>query len=461
MKFYRLAFATLVTATILAFGAGCNPEPYTPPVFPPPVKPVDPDDPEEPEEPKENLVATIRIATRGQGAPTSKDDYITVDMTIEDSDLVYGETASETIVTEIRGRGNTTWGMPKKPYKLKLDEKQRMLGMSDNKHWNLMANYSDKSLLRNTLAFKIGELAEMEWLPRQVPVELYMDGRYEGLYNLTEQVRTGDERIEIELAEEDDNEGEALTGGYLFCIDEKDLDAAWGAPKVGFWHSTQFTPDQGLKFPIAFDEPEEPTEEQVAYARGLFMEIEDAIYNSSLEEYSELIDLESVIDFFFVNELAKNPDGNMRMSTYVAKPRGGKLYFPTVWDFDISFGNCNYTEAEGMWNPSAGWQIRNSPWLVQLFRDKDFCDLVAERWSELRPKLTQLESFLRARAAEVEESQVRNFEKWPILGVNVWPNYQAESRRTYKAEVDFLINFINKRVTWLDGEIKAGRHQVK
>jgi spore coat protein CotH len=422
-----------------------------------PIVTIDPDNPDAPDYPE--TIAVLRIST-GVGIPTSKEDYIPATLTIEDPGLFYGDVASETVDTEIRGRGNTTWGMPKKPFKLKLDKKKRLLGMSDNRHWTLLANYSDKSLLRNSLAFKISELAGMEWAVRWEPVEVYIDDKYQGLYTLTEQVRTGDGRIEMDVVGAGDDSGDALTGGYLFCIDEKDLNEQ---TKVGFWHNNA----SGSWFPVAFDEPEDPTARQIAYAKSMFKEVEDAIYHKSFAEFSKVIDVESVIDYFFVQELAKNPDGNMRLSTYVAKPRGGKLYFPCVWDFDISFGNCDYAPTSqggeggegGGWNPE-GWLIRDAVWIRQMLRNKEFCDLVVERWNELRPLLDGLEGQIREWAAVMDDAQKRNFQQWNILGVYVWPNWNATSRKTYTAEVDFLVDFIKRRVEWLDREINDGRHRL-
>ncbi len=395
---------------------------------------------------KDGPIPVLRITSP---AITSKENYVTGTMRIEDPGLRYADVASETVDIEIRGRGNSTWGMPKKPYKVKLARKQRLLGMSDNRHWCLMANYSDKTLLRNSLAFKISELAGMSWAVRWVPVEVYLNGGYQGQYMLTEQVRTGSDRIEMSVVGANDNSGDAVKGGYLFCIDEKDL---WdNPPKAGFWHQKNAT----QSIPVAFDEPEEPTQAQIDYAKALFNEIDDAIYHKSFAEYSKVIDVESVINFFFVNELAKNPDGNMRLSTYLAKPRDGKAYFPCVWDFDISFGNCDYGDAGGMWTPS-GWWIRESVWMRQFFRNPDFCARVTEMWNELYPKLPQLEDDIRAWAAEIDDAQKRNFQKWNILGVKVWPNYVVMG--SYKGEVDFLIDFIKKRAAWLNTEIMAGRH---
>ena len=142
--------------------------------------------------------------------------------------------------------------------------------------------------------------------------------------------------------------------------------------------------------------------------------------------------------------------------TVGAKPRDGKAYFPCVWDFDISFGNCDYGDAGGMWNPSTGWWIRESVWMRQFFRNPDFCARVTEMWNELYPKLPQLEDDIRAWAAEIDDAQKRNFQKWNILGVKVWPNYVVMG--SYKGEVDFLIDFIKKRAAWLNTEINAGRH---
>ncbi len=369
-------------------------------------------------------------------------NYIDATMRLYNPDGLYSDQLDQTFTMQIHGRGNSTWGMPKKPYKIKLTDKTRLLGMSDSRHWVLLANYSDKSLLRNALAFKLSELAGMQWAVRSRPVDVYFNGTYEGLYQLAEHVRVGSERVELDLVGAADNTGSAVTGGYFLWIDEK---ALYNKGMTGF------TTARGL--PVVFEEPETLTTQQRSYIENFIKQTELDIYNLTFEQYSEIIDIDSFIRYFFVHELAKNVDGNMRLSTYMTKPRGGRLGFPCVWDFDIAFGNCDYNTGY------TGWYIRDAIWFRQLFRNDKFVARVTELWRVFYPKLAEAEAEMRATARLMDDAQKRNFAKWPILGVYVWPNVNAGSRTTYQQELDYMLKFLNDRAAWMNTEILAGRHK--
>ena len=398
--------------------------------------------------PTSGRIPVLRIST-GAGsynANTIKKDYhIPATMTIEDPDRLYSSIALETVETEIKGRGNTTWGFDKKPYKLKLGKKKNLLGMSHSKHFVLLANHNDKTLLRNNVAFKLSEVAGMMWAPRWVPVEVYIDNSFRGQYMLTEHVRAAEDRIEVDIAEAGEVEG-----GYLFCIDYKEQDQ--GTPG---WLQLPKDSDGNNRMYFAFTEPEDPTSGQIAWAKNYVGRVQTEINKATTtsvgycDALAGLIDVSSFIQYFFVQEITKNVDGNMRLSTPVALPRGGKLFFPCVWDFDLALGGSSYHSGEqaGANGTYSGWYVRNSKWLRVMFKNDEFCNRVKAEWIELYPKLAALETEVRAWAALIDDAQKRNFTS------SLWGTVN------YANEVNNMLKFYIDRVGWMNTEINAGRHK--
>lgn len=374
------------------------------------------------------------------GTAINKEFYMAATMRIDDPDLLYGKVESETVSMEIKGRGNTTWGAPKKPFKIKLDEKKRLLGMSEDKHWVLLANYSDKTLLRNVAAFEISRLLDMAWVPRTRPVELYLNGSYEGQYMLTEHIRVSPERADIDIVGPDDNSGTAVTGGYFLSIDQRHSEPRW------------FDTAKGLS--VCFLEPEYPTDAQYEWLKKYCQDAEDVLHGSGFADpqtgYRAWIDVRSFIQNFLVQEITKNVDGNMRLSTYMWKPYQGKLGFPCVWDFDRALGNCDYIDTS-----PEGWHIRNSRWYQRLFDDPVFKSELREMWRELYPRLPQVETTVRQWAGLMTEARKRNFTKWQILGVHVDPNVNAIQKTTYEAELEDMLDYFNKRIVWMNSRIEG------
>ena len=384
------------------------------------------------------------------GAPIlDKDNYVTSTVRIEDDK--YSTDAD--LPAGIRGRGNSTWGMPKKPYRVKLDSKASLLGMSNDRDWALLANYFDKTLLRNITAFEIAKIAEMDWTPTSISVDFYLNGTYQGVYSLTEHVKVSEERLDMELVKSSDNTGEALTGDYFL-----ELDFHYDEPH-------EFRTDM-KQLPIMFKDPDEPTNEQFNFVKDYFNKAEQVLYSDNFKHpengYRKYIDVESFINYYIVQEVAKNVDGNMRGSCYMAIRRNGKIEMPLVWDFDLAFGNADYiVEEQGAsskeWD---GWYIKTrSPWFDQFFKDPYFVAELKKRWNELKPQLDEIPNFIREHALGIQDSQARNFNPKSIGGAgwdineNEWNTSRIAG--SYTAEVNYFINFVEKRLQWLDTNINA------
>ncbi|MFB2118269.1 CotH kinase family protein [Parapedobacter sp. 2B3] len=380
------------------------------------------------------------IETDGRQPIVSKDDYINATLRV-DPGTGY-EQENRLIETEIRGRGNSTWGMPKKPYRMKFHDKEGVLGLGATKNWVLLANYADKTLLRNYVAFELGNQLIAGFTPRTRFVEVYLNGQYEGVYHLTDQIRVEGDRVAIDELDEDEVDEETITGGYLLEIDER-LDAdRW-------FHSDV------MRFPFTFKSPEEPNDAQFDYITAYIAEVEAIITDPDIggrsADYEALIDVPSFVNFYIISELVRNNDtGGGGLSIYMHKPRGGKLAMGPLWDFDIAMGNINYNGNEA---PEGWWIKTGNRWYEALFNDPKFVQAVKARWQEVAPSLRDslLATIDAAAFGTLRVAQQRNFERWDILNEWVWPNHAVLG--SYEAEVNYLKEWLTTRIAWMDAEI--------
>ena len=406
-----------------------------------PEKPVEPVDPPTPPYidplhdkviPSNFRIPTVHISTEGGKTIDSKEDYVKASFRFEDPSRFYSDEETLEVTGKIRGRGNSTWGMPKKPYRIKLDEKVDLFGSPGDKDWILLANYSDKTLLRNIMAMEISRVCGMAWTPRMLSVDVYLNQEYIGVYTFCDHKEVAKDRVNIEVAAETD-----IEGGYYLEIEEA-MDEPVCFKTV--WDT-----------PVMFHEPEYPTEAQLRYVREWFNGFEHALERVQGEHdyaYRSYIDVPSFINYYIIQEITKNPDGNVRKSTYLTKEKGKPLEMYHVWDFDITLGNCDYTNFE----KPEGWQMRYVKWYNQMFFDPAFKKAVVDRWNELYATLlTQVPAFLDRQHALMAGAESRNFDRWKILGVKVWPNYYAFP--TYGQEYAFLKEFYEARLAWLNERI--------
>jgi CotH kinase protein len=412
---------------------GCGGEPAAPVVTPDPLPPVQ-------LQPATQKLPLLSITTTSGADIVSKEIYAPGTITLADST---GTTVVEGAM-EIRGRGNTTWSMPKKPYRLKLAASTALLGMPANRHWVLLANYSDKTMLRNDMAFELSRMLGMAWTPRSRFVDVQVNGRYQGVYQLTEHVRIGPNRVNIPEMKASDTSETNITGGYLLEVDERRGES--------FCFNSTMT---RMVFCAANPETllEPGWEKQRAYIQGYINRTDSAIFSSRFTDpavgYAAYIDVESLINYYLLQEALKNVDGGLRFGPYMYKQRNGKLFFGPVWDFDLAIGNVNYDGADRV----DGWHARKSEWFVRLFQDPAFKARVADRWSQMKSGGTvdSLKRLAYSRANYLNVVQVRNFERWPILGTYVWPNRVVTG--AYDLEVVALNVWLLSRLQWVDAEI--------
>ena len=385
--------------------------------------------------PRRRNLPVMTITTDNLAPIVSKEVYLSGQLVLESNVIGVAPVIGG---TQIRGRGNSTWDlMPKKSYRIRLTDSNSLLDMPSSRHWVLLANHSDKTLLRNALALKLGADIGMPWSPRSAFVELYINNRYAGVYQLMENIRIAANRVDIDELDEDDVAADVITGGYLLEVDFR---------RDGYTMDTAT-----YDLPIVFQGPEEPAPAQEAYIRDYINQFETVLdspdFANPTTGYAAYIDVDSFVRWFLVNEVFRNRDANMWTSCWMYKPRGGKLHMGPLWDFDIAAGNINYDDAF----LTAGWWVRDAPWFSRLFEDPAFAARAREIWNEIRvAQLPQMMQSIRTRSAELQQAQLNNFQRWPILESYVWPNYAVPG--SHAAEVDYLETWLTARIAWMDSQ---------
>jgi hypothetical protein len=384
----------------------------------------------------------LRVNTSGSQPITSRDVYVTGSFILTDTT---GEKLAEGAL-EIRGRGHSTWDlMPKKPYRVKLGTSTMLMGMPANRHWVLLANYSDKTLERNDVAFEFSRMLGMEYTPRARFVDLELNGSYQGIYQLTEHVRIAPDRVNIPELKVADTSATNITGGYLIEVDERRGE--------DFCFNSARTPMIFcLSNPETLNDP--AWAKQRAYITSYIAKIDSVLFSPQFADpqtgYAAYIDVESAISYYILNEYFKNVDGNLRLSTFLYKKRGGKLTFGPVWDFDLAMGNVNYDNADKI----QGWHIRTAPWFSIMFQDPVFAARVKARWNQLVAdnSLNKLGDYITERTSFLHTVQAKNFERWPILNTYVWPNRVVTG--SYDGEVDAMRGWLFARRGWMSDQLR-------
>lgn len=381
---------------------------------------------------RQNLPA-VHIDTNGAGIYDKK-NYVDGTITIKDPGKLYSDVTEFSAAMGIRGRGNSTWSFPKKPYKVKLKEKASIFGMGADKEWALLANYSDRTLMRNILAMKLSELCGFSWTPHMYSVHVYLNNKYQGVYTLCEHKKVHKDRVDIDL-----DAGDV----YLEIEQQQDETTCW-------W--------TGMGVPMMFSDPEVPSAELLAEIKKWFDDFEASLYSKDLADpqkgYAAYIDVDSFIDYYIVQELAKNTDGNLRKSSFITKKKGQKMEMYHLWDFDLTFGNSGglLHDPEGFFikDYTPAWSIGDN-WFNRMMKDPAFVDRLQARWNELYPQLVSMVDFIDDQAFVLEKAQALNFEVWDINESVDWVD--CPSLGSYKAEVEFLKEFYSKRVEWMNDAI--------
>ena len=446
-----------MTRSILLFGwalvvlAGCSSESDVPEAVPVPVPapvPVDTvkTDTNKTSEvtpakifPARYRVAKISIDVDGNMAVTSKekDDYRACAIKIESDTAVWNYEGRG----RIRGRGNSTWEWyPKKPYRLKLDEKAPILGLDEEKDWVLLANYRDPTHLMNTFVFEMGQGLGMPYTNHSRYVELTLNGDYKGLYLLTEQVEQGKNRVAINKHE-----------GLLLSLDVDDGPAE--APGAGdnFWSEVYRMP-VCVKSPEADDYPTPET--LVDDARSALGSLERAIQRHDYDALSSICDVDGMIDYLLIQEYIYNVEVAAPRSIFLYRDKGddAKWTFGPLWDFDAGFdfdwgqmttGHkffSDYRETVLGTDPArhVSDYTYTSSFFTDMWKSRQFVSEVKARWNRMRPRI-MAEFWPEAKryAEAAAEAMERNARRWPI-------------DRQPKTEINRMEKWLNSRTVYMD-----------
>ncbi len=338
----------------------------------------------------------------------------------------------EGVQLSIRGRGNSTWGYEKKPYNIKFEEKQPLLGMPKHKRWCLLANYMDRTLLRNRVAYYLAEQTSLEWTPRTEFVELFLNGEHLGQYLVAEHIKVDKNRVNITEMEPEDTESEALTGGYMLELDFH-YDNEW-----------QWRTKRDIPFAVKYPEEEDLTPEQLAWIKQHIAQVEEVLYGANFTDpatgYNAYLDARSFIDYWLIYEICVNHELANPGSVYMTKDRNGKLTAGPVWDFD--WGTFSYNAS-----PQAQWGLfmTQAWWYGRLFQDEAFMSLASERWEELKPKFMTVFDFIAREREYIQHSWQRNFALWSIS-----TDINGDEKLSFKSAVDRMEEITRERIEIID-----------
>jgi len=364
-------------------------------------------------------------------------------------------------------------GYVKKPYGIEIwtdttgvtAKKMSLVQMPEESDWVLNASYNDRSFMRDFLAQMIaGRLGVLN--SKTKFIELIINDEYRGVYLLMEKIKQGKNRVPISDLYPTENAGDDVTGGYLLKIDKSS-----GSPSANFKsnYTSGILGTQKCEFQIEYPKYGIITQQQFIYIRDYIQTWERKLMtedmNDSKASFREMMDMPSFVNYFILNETVRNVDG-YRLSSYLYKDKeslGGKIKMGPAWDFNIAFGNADYLNGwmtngfvykamENDGGKNDAWQVPF--WWNKLVQDASFRKAVATRWKEVRKTFLNTNSlFASIDSAQVvlKEPLIRNFQKFPLMGRKIWPNYYVGL--TLTDEVNWLKNWIQGRLTWLDAQL--------
>ena len=373
----------------------------------------------------------------------------------------------------IETRGSSSQMFPKKSYGFETrssdwsdDIDVELGGFPEEEDWILYGPYSDKSLIRNKLTFDLSNSIGY-YASRTKFYNLFINNESKGLYVLMEKIKRDKNRVDISKLGDD-----TVNGGYIIKIDKPTGDGESCSTcydssfsfRSSYNTKGEISNESEIYFIYHYPKPDEISEDQKDYIKSVIYDFETALISANSQNLIDIIDIDSFVDFFIINELSKNPDG-YRLSTFLNKDFEGKLKMGPIWDFNLAFANVDYCDGsnpEGwIYNfnnicPGDVWQVPF--WWTNLMQNEVFKSALKIRWEALRSsKLSNSEIFGKINSYKdyLESNKVinQNFYIWPVLGQYVWPNYFVGS--SHQEEIDFMKNWITDRLSWMDNQISA------
>lgn len=349
-----------------------------------------------------------------------------------------------------------------------------LLGMPEENDWVLLANYNDKSLVRNALAFqlfrKMGHYA-----PRTQTVEVILNNEYIGIYTLTEKIKQDKGRVDISKLTSTDISGDDLTGGYIFKIDSYDDTDSWQSNFPAYNH-----PEQTVHYVYDDPAPADLVTQQKNYLKTTVNSFETVLFGAGFANqttgYPAWIKMNSFMDFFIVSEVSRNMDAYRKNCYYFKNKdsKDNKIHSGPVWNFDVAFKNLDtdcsaYSATDGSgWaykiNDCAGLKTSSNGWIERLLEDPAFRNSLYNRYTLMRATYISnnyLNNFIDSVKNLVADAQVRHYNKWKILETKAGPDEVDPQPATYQEHVEKLKTWIQTRLNWLDMNIPGNPNGIQ
>ena len=392
------------------------------------------------EELKSHKLPIFEIILNTQDQITSKENYTTATFIIHT--INNGKYSSDTIQTEIKGRGNSTWNWPKKPFRLKLASAKKLLGMPSSKHWALLANFIDKTLLRNKLASSVSKYFGLKYGPRSEMVELVMNGFHWGTYEVTEVPKIATDRIDISSIKSTNG---VVSGGVIFELDERRGEQYNFQTSIANQVFTIKDPDD-----LNTTNPE-IAQASLNYCINILQIAENSLYSDNFKDlttgYQKYFNTQSVIDWYLTEELFKNIDvGRYSVYAYIDTKNNNKITFGPTWDFDLSSGVLE--------DYSTLRIITENAWIGRFYQDENFRKLIKDRWTSKRNDLLYfINNRLNTDSRNIFVGQQKNFNFWNnFYGVitSEYPSFHRESN--FENDIFYLKSWLRNRIAFLDAQ---------
>ena len=382
----------------------------------------------------------LYINTEGHRDIVGKDDYLSAQWWLDAMGIEGYESIGspqKPLGMQIKGRGNYTWTLDKKPFRIKLDTKQKLLGMKSNRNFCLLAHATWNDFLTNTVGFELSRRIGLAYTPAQEPVELVLNGQYIGLYFLAEKINVGKNRVNILEQENGDTAAVNISGGWLLEIDDHPDKNQFGLFE-----------GNGNWLAVKYHSPDSLSMQQFDYLYHYIKDVNNAIYNpdKTSTDWEEYIDIDTLACFYIVNEVTDDIE-SFSNSLFLHKDRGdtAKLMFGPVWDFGCSFGRAQ--------NPATCFLYENTApnfkphWLEEIVKYPHFQDCVHKHWLRFYPQLETIEQFIDDYVNKVSAAGASDAVRWPEYLNDVPLKRRSEYfyKPLLRAKVQFLVE------QWGDG----------
>jgi hypothetical protein len=344
---------------------------------------------------------------------------------------IYGEKAPESEVLEltVRGRGNSSFMMPKYGMKLEFEDKVSLFGMPRSKDWALVANFGDKTHLRNYMMTRLSEWLGAKYTPKMQFVEVYLNRNYMGLYLFAETVKVAKDRVNIQKNDS------------TFLVEKEDTKKS-DPPYV---ITDDFNYIYHIKSP---KEPSEESQQLLLDHLNLFENFLTHQYRYPRDEIVKWIDLDDYLLFYWVQEYSKNEDGNYARSVFFTWTKGSLIHFGPLWDFDLAFGNASRERNQ---NPE-DWYIRTYRLNYYMMNNPVVDSAASAYWRKHSDTFYELIDSIPVYRSIIERAVKNEYRRWPVMqNTENWA--LKDPYDSYDEAVETMVDWMKKRYQWIDKEI--------